>query len=99
MNVTLSDSSVWQVAANVFKERIEERTEGRYRVRIYPNEQLSALNDAVKGRADIVASGGVHTMEDIVACKEMGLYGTICGKSIYKGTLNLKEAIEYARVE
>ena len=35
-------------------------------------------------------------MDDIKACKEMGLYGTICGKSIYKGTLNLKEAIEYA---
>lgn len=59
-------------------------------------EQLSALNEAVKGRADIVASGGVHTMDDIIACKEMGLYGTICGKSIYKGTLDLREAVEYA---
>ncbi|MDE6500950.1 MAG: 1-(5-phosphoribosyl)-5-[(5-phosphoribosylamino)methylideneamino]imidazole-4-carboxamide isomerase [Ruminococcus sp.] len=58
-------------------------------------EQLQALAD---GTADcnIIASGGVHTMDDIKACKEMGLYGTICGKSIYKGTLNLKEAIEYA---
>lgn len=59
-------------------------------------EQLKALADATSGRADIVASGGVHTMTDIIACKEMGLYGTICGKSIYKGTLNLKKAIEYA---
>ena len=59
-------------------------------------EQLKALADAVKGRAEIVASGGVHTMADIIACKEMGLYGTICGKSIYKGTLDLREAIEYA---
>ncbi len=59
-------------------------------------EQLKALADATKGRADIVASGGVHTMADIIACKEMGLYGTICGKSIYKGTLDLREAIEYA---
>lgn len=59
-------------------------------------EQLKALADATKGRANIVASGGVHTMADIVACKEMGLYGTICGKSIYKGTLDLREAIEYA---
>ncbi len=60
-------------------------------------EQLKALADATQGRADIVASGGVHTMADIIACKEMGLYGTICGKSIYKGTLNLREAIKYAR--
>lgn len=59
-------------------------------------EQLKALADATSGRADIVASGGVHTMTDIIACREMGLYGTICGKSIYKGTLNLKEAVEYA---
>lgn len=59
-------------------------------------EQLKALAGATQGRADIVASGGVHTMADIIACKEMNLYGTICGKSIYKGTLNLKEAIEYS---
>lgn len=59
-------------------------------------QQLQALYDATKGRADIVASGGVHTMEDIIACKEMGLYGTICGKSLYKGTLDLREAVEYA---
>lgn len=59
-------------------------------------EQLKALANATSGRADIVASGGVHTMTDIIACREMGLYGTICGKSIYKGTLNLKEAVEYA---
>lgn len=59
-------------------------------------EQLKALADATEGHANIVASGGVHTMDDIIACKEMGLYGTICGKSIYKGTLNLKEAVEYA---
>ena len=60
-------------------------------------EQLKKLADATDGRADIVASGGVHTMEDIIACKEMGIYGTICGKSIYKGTLDLREAISYAK--
>lgn len=59
-------------------------------------EQLKALADATQGRADIVASGGVHTMDDIIACKEMGLYGTICGKSIYKGTLDLRKAVAYA---
>jgi len=59
-------------------------------------EQLKALADATKGRCNITASGGVHTMDDIITCKNMNLYGTICGKSIYKGTLNLKEAIEYS---
>ncbi len=58
-------------------------------------EQLKALHDAVD--CQIIASGGVHTMEDIRACVAMGLYGTICGKSLYQGTLNLKEAIDYTR--
>ncbi|MCM1271569.1 MAG: 1-(5-phosphoribosyl)-5-[(5-phosphoribosylamino)methylideneamino]imidazole-4-carboxamide isomerase [Ruminococcus flavefaciens] len=61
-------------------------------------EQLKTLADATDGKCNIIASGGVHTMDDIIACKEMGLYGTICGKSIYKGTLNLKEAVEYAHI-
>ena len=57
-------------------------------------EQLQALHDAVS--CHIIASGGVHSMTDIIACANMGLYGTICGKSLYQGTLNLKEAITYA---
>lgn len=59
-------------------------------------EQLQALADGTEN-CNIIASGGVRTMDDIKACKAMGLYGTICGKSIYKGTLNLKEAVEYSR--
>lgn len=59
-------------------------------------EQLQALYDATKGRANIVASGGVHTIDDIRICKEMGLYGTICGKSLYSGTLDLAEAVKLA---
>lgn len=58
-----------------------------------PNlEQLGRIKDAVG--CDIIASGGIHTMKDIIALKELGLYGAICGKSIYKGTLSLEEAIK-----
>lgn len=61
-----------------------------------PNlEQLTALNDAVS--CDIVASGGIKDMENIRALRDAGLYGAICGRSIYKGTLNLKDAIELCR--
>lgn len=61
-----------------------------------PNlEQLSRIQEAVG--CDIIASGGIHTMADIAALKDMGLYGAICGKSIYKGTLSLEEAIAYCR--
>lgn len=61
-----------------------------------PNtEQLVRLNKAVS--CDIIASGGVTDINDIVQLRESGLYGAICGKSIYKGTLDLKEAIERSR--
>ena len=60
-------------------------------------QQLKALYDGTEGRCSIIASGGVHTMEDIMICKEMGLYGTICGKSIYSGSLDLAQAIKLAK--
>lgn len=57
-----------------------------------PNlEQLAAINEAVS--CNVIASGGVTNLSDIKALKELGLYGAICGKSIYQGTLSLKEAI------
>ncbi|MDE7231176.1 MAG: 1-(5-phosphoribosyl)-5-((5-phosphoribosylamino)methylideneamino)imidazole-4-carboxamide isomerase, partial [Oscillospiraceae bacterium] len=59
-------------------------------------EQLKALYDGTHDQCNIIASGGVKTMDDIRICKEMGLYGTICGKSIYSGSLDLAEAIRYA---
>lgn len=56
--------------------------------------QLKEINECCP--ANIIASGGVHTIEDIRICKELGLYGTICGKSIYSGNLDLKEAVKLA---
>ena len=58
-------------------------------------EQLKALHDAVS--MNVIASGGVHTLEDIKICCNMGLYGTIAGKSLYQGTLDLARAVTYAR--
>lgn len=46
---------------------------------------------------DIVASGGVSTLDDVKALREMDLYGAIVGKAIYTGDICLKEAIEVAR--
>jgi len=59
-------------------------------------DQLRTLQEAIDGKCQIIASGGVHTIADIQKCKDLDLYGTICGKSIYKGTLDLKEAIRLA---
>ena len=46
---------------------------------------------------DIVASGGVSSMEDVRALTEMGLYGAIIGKAYYTGAIDLKEAIEVSQ--
>lgn len=48
MSVTTSESSVWMVAANEFKRIVEDETEGRYTVSLFPNEQLSS-GDMQKG--------------------------------------------------
>lgn len=63
-----------------------------------PNlQELAAINKAVS--CQIVASGGVTDLNDIRALKKLGLYGVICGKSLYKGTLGLSEAIRAAEGE
>ncbi len=46
---------------------------------------------------DIVASGGVSSIDDIKALKDMNLYGAIIGKAYYTGAIDLKEAIEVAK--
>jgi len=61
-----------------------------------PNlEQLDEINSAVS--CDIIASGGVTDIDDIKALKSLGLYGAICGKSIYSGSLDLKQALEVCK--
>ena len=50
-----------------------------------------------KFRMNIVASGGVSTLEDVQALSAMDLYGAIIGKAYYTGAINLKEAIEVSR--
>ncbi len=45
----------------------------------------------------ITASGGVSSLEDIRALREMGLYGAIIGKAWYTGAIDLREAIREAR--
>lgn len=46
---------------------------------------------------DLIASGGVSSIEDIAALKEMGLHGAIIGKAYYTGAIDLAEALEAVR--
>ncbi|MCI8386736.1 MAG: 1-(5-phosphoribosyl)-5-[(5-phosphoribosylamino)methylideneamino]imidazole-4-carboxamide isomerase [Acutalibacter sp.] len=57
-----------------------------------PNlEMLDRLNRAVG--CNIIASGGVSSLLDIVALYDLGLYGVIAGKALYAGTLDLRAAV------
>jgi phosphoribosylformimino-5-aminoimidazole carboxamide ribotide isomerase len=42
---------------------------------------------------DVIASGGVHTLEDVRAAREANLAGVIIGRALYEGTIDLKEAL------
>lgn len=43
-----------------------------------------------------IASGGVSSLDDVRALKELGLYGAIVGKAYYTGAVKLAEAIREA---
>ena len=59
---------------------------------------LKQLDDLVhEVSCNIIASGGVTVLKDILNLTELDIYGAICGKSIYSGTLDLKQAIEMTR--
>lgn len=48
-------------------------------------------------KMQIVASGGVSTLDDIRALSALSLYGAIIGKAYYTGAIDLREAIEVAK--
>lgn len=55
------------------------------------SEKFSSIN--------FIASGGVSSLDDVNALKDMGMYGAIIGKAYYTGAVDLKEAIAAAHKE
>jgi phosphoribosylformimino-5-aminoimidazole carboxamide ribotide isomerase len=61
-----------------------------------PNyEQTKRLVEA--GRVPVIASGGVGTIDHVRLAKETGAWGCIIGRSLYEGTVDLREAIGIGR--
>ena len=59
---------------------------------------VSATEDIVNAvSADVIASGGVTSLSDIKALKEIGASGAIIGRALYTGDLILCDAIAAAR--
>ncbi len=46
---------------------------------------------------DITASGGVSSLDDIIALRKLDLYGAIIGKAYYIGAIDLEKAVEIAK--
>ena len=42
---------------------------------------------------NVIASGGVSSLDDVSALSQMNLYGAIIGKAYYTGAIDLKEAV------
>ncbi len=56
---------------------------------------LQAMKEMADNVAlNVIASGGVSKLTDIVDLKQTGVSGVIVGKALYTGNVNLKEAIE-----
>lgn len=53
-------------------------------------EKLQKLTDA-----DLVASGGIHNLEELKKVHALDLYGAIIGKAYYTGDIKLSEAVKY----
>ena len=58
-------------------------------------EMYKALSEEYS--VNIVASGGVSSIDDVKKLREMDLYGAIVGKAYYTGAISLKEAVEVAK--
>ena len=56
---------------------------------------LQTLNGAtLHPNAKIVAAGGIGSIGDLEALKEIGVEGAVIGKALYEGRFTLKQAIE-----
>jgi phosphoribosylformimino-5-aminoimidazole carboxamide ribotide isomerase len=59
---------------------------------------LKAMEEMVKAvNIEIIASGGVSSIDDVKNLKEVGVSGAIIGKALYTGNIDLAEAIKIAK--
>ena len=58
---------------------------------------IDRLKDLVATGLNIVASGGVSSIEDIKNCKNIGCNGAIIGKAYYLGKINIQDAVNISK--
>lgn len=56
---------------------------------------LYAMKEMVQNvNIEVIASGGVAKVEDLLDLKQVGVHGAIVGKALYTGSVDLKEALK-----
>jgi len=51
----------------------------------------------VDPRVDIIAAGGIGSLNDLIILKRIGVKGVVVGKALYEGRFTLKEAIKITK--
>ena len=57
---------------------------------------IRELKKLIPSNLNIIASGGVSSIEDVIKCKEIGCKAAIIGKAYYIGKIDISEAIKNA---
>lgn len=57
-----------------------------------PNFEMYRILCGIEGM-DVIASGGIHSAEDLTVLKQAGTAGAVIGKALYEGKIDLKKAI------
>ena len=57
---------------------------------------ISELEKLIPSKLNIIASGGVSSIDDVINCKKIGCSGAIIGKAYYIGKIDISEAIKNA---
>lgn len=58
---------------------------------------LAAIQQAVGPEVGVIASGGIATLDDLIALRDQGLEGAIIGSALYTGAIKLSAAIKAGR--
>ena len=80
----------WPLGAIVYTDISRDGTLGGLNVQA--TAELIAVTDV-----PVIASGGVGSLQDVLACKAIGCAGAIIGKAYYEGRIDLAQAIAAAR--
>jgi len=54
---------------------------------------LQILSKLCRRGYEVIAAGGISSIDDLLALKRLGVHGVVVGKAIYEGRLSLSEAL------